>query len=123
MGKEIIIFGDIELEKHKFGRYKTPIFLEDVDIKRVLLSNKISSGEKNYEYFIDYLHDDFKVKPLYIMLPETSSYVKSYHGQTKLMYFLVEDDDLLEKHNIIGIKSVLVLKKTSVASPSTIKYI
>ena len=123
MDKEIIIFGDIELEKHKFGRYKTPIFLEDVDIKRVLLSNKISSGEKNYEYFIDYLHDDFKVKPLYIMLPETSSYVKSYHGQTKLMYFLVEDDDLLEKHNIIGIKSVLVLKKTSVASPSTIKYI
>ena len=123
MGKEIIIFGDIELEKHKFGRYKTPIFSEDVDIKRVLLSNKISSGEKNYEYFIDYLHDDFKFKPLYIMLPETSSYVKSYHGQTKLMYFLVEDDDLLEKHNIIGIKSVLVLKKTSVASPSTIKYI
>ena len=122
MGKEIIIFGDIELEKHKFGRYKT-LFLEDVDIKRVLLSNKISSGEKNYEYFIDYLHDDFKVKPLYIMLPETSSYVKSYHGQTKLMYFLVEDDDLLEKHNIIGIKSVLVLKKTSVASLSTIKYI
>ena len=57
------------------------------------------------------------------MLPETSSYVKSYHGQTKLMYFLVEDDDLLEKHNIIGIKSVLVLKKTSVASLSTIKYI
>ena len=101
MGKEIIIFGDIELEKHKFGRYKTPIFLEDVDIKRVLLFNKISSGEKNYEYFTDYLHDDFKVKPLYIMLPETSSYVKSYHGQTKLMYFLVEDDDLLEKHIII----------------------
>lgn len=60
MGKEIIIFGDIELEKHKFGRYKTPIFLEDVDIKRVLLFNKISSGEKNHKYFIGYLCKDYK---------------------------------------------------------------
>ena len=31
------------------------------------------------------------------MLPKTSAYVKSYDGQTKWMYFLIEDDDLLEK--------------------------
>ena len=31
------------------------------------------------------------------MLPETSTYVKSYDQQTKWMYFLTEDDDLLEK--------------------------
>ena len=29
------------------------------------------------------------------MLPKTSAYVKSYNGQTKWMYFLLEDDDLL----------------------------
>ena len=46
MGKEIITFGDTETEKHKFCRYKRPIFLEDVDIDKVLVSNKISSGEK-----------------------------------------------------------------------------
>ena len=28
------------------------------------------------------------------MLPKTSTYVKSYDGQTKCMYFLIEDDDL-----------------------------
>ena len=27
-------------------------FLEDVDIKKVLVSNKISFDEKNYKYFI-----------------------------------------------------------------------
>ena len=27
------------------------------------------------------------------MLPKTSAYVKSYDVQTKLMHFLVEDDD------------------------------
>ena len=30
------------------------------------------------------------------MLTKTSAYVKSYDGQTKWMYFLIEDDDLLE---------------------------
>ena len=35
------------------------------------------------------------------MLPKTSSYVKSYDGQTKWMYFLIENDDLLEKNNTI----------------------
>ena len=34
MGKEIIKFDDIEIEKHKFHRYKSPILLEDVDIRR-----------------------------------------------------------------------------------------
>ena len=35
------------------------------------------------------------------MLPETSAYAKSYDGQTEWMYFLFEDDDLLEKYNTI----------------------
>ena len=35
------------------------------------------------------------------MLPKTSVYVKSYDGQTRWMYFLIEDDDLLEKYNTI----------------------
>ena len=59
----------------------------DVDIKKVLVSNKISFGEKNYKYFIGYLYNDNKVKTLHIMLPKTSAYVKSFDGQTKWMYF------------------------------------
>ena len=33
------------------------------------------------------------------MLPKTTAYVKTYCGQSKWMYFLIEDDDLLEKDN------------------------
>ena len=58
--------------------------------------------KKNYKYFIGYLYNDNnKVKPLHIMFPKTSAYVKSYDEQTKWMYFLNEDDDLLEKWNTI----------------------
>ena len=54
------------------------MFLKNVDIGKVLVSSKISSGEKIYKYFIGYLYDDYKVKPLHIMFPKTSAYVKSY---------------------------------------------
>ena len=40
MGKEILTFGDIEIGKDKY-RYKSPIFLEDVDYHNVLVSNNI----------------------------------------------------------------------------------
>ena len=55
MGKEILIFGYIEMEKDKFYIYESPMFLEDVDINNALVSNKIFSGEESYKYFISYL--------------------------------------------------------------------
>ena len=45
MGKEILTFGDIEVEKNKFYNIKV-LFFKDVDIEKVLVSKKISSGEK-----------------------------------------------------------------------------
>ena len=69
--------------------------------EKVLASNKISSGERKNKYFIGHLYNDDEVKPLHIMLPKTNTYVKSYDGQTKWMYFLIEDDDLLKKCDTI----------------------
>ena len=83
MGKEIWTFGSTEIEKSKFYFYKTPIFLKDADIEKVLVSNKITFGEKNYKYFIGYLYNDNKVKPLHIMLLKTSAHVKRYDGQAR----------------------------------------
>ena len=47
MGKEILTFGDNEIEKRFFDRQKNPIFVKNVDIEKVLASNKISSFEKS----------------------------------------------------------------------------
>ena len=67
MYKEILTLGNIEIEK-KFYRHQAPIFWGDVDIDKVLVSNKISLREKKYNYFIGYLYNDNNVKPLHIML-------------------------------------------------------
>ena len=108
MGKEILTFGDIEIEKHKFYCYKSPTFKEDGDIDNILVFNKISSSEKNYKYFIGYLYDDYKIKLLHIVLPKRSAYVQSYDGQTKWMHFLI---DLLEKYNTIWANVTSHIKK------------
>ena len=106
----------LKLKKINFTTIKV-LFLKDVDIEKVLVSNKIFCGEKNHKYFIGYLYDNHKVKPLHIMLPKTSAYVKSYDGQTKWMYFLIEDDDLLRKYNTIWDKVSADIKKGSDSEP------
>ena len=67
------MFGNTETEKSKFYHHKTPIFLGDVNTEKLLVSNQISFVEKNYNYFICYLHNRNKVKPLNIMLHKTST--------------------------------------------------
>ena len=42
------------------------------------------------------------------MLPKTSAYVRGYDGQTKRIYFLIEDGGLLKNVTLFGIKSVLI---------------
>ena len=102
---------NLRLEKNKFYRNKSLIFLIDKDFEKVLVSNKIYFGEKNYKYFIGYLYNDHKVKPLYIMLPKTSAYFKSYDGKTQWMYFLDNDDEFIKKHNTIRDKFSADIKK------------
>ena len=56
------MFGDIKIEKNGFYRHRSPIFLRDADIEKVLVSNKIFFSEKDYRYFIGYLYNDDQVK-------------------------------------------------------------
>ena len=44
-----------------------------------------------------------------------------YDGKTKWMYFLIKDDDFLEKHNTIWDKVSTDIKKNLIASLNTIK--
>ena len=67
------------------------------------------------------MYNNHVVKPLHIMLPKTSAYVKSYDGRTKWMSFLIEDYDLLEQYSIIWDKVGADIKKKLIASLSTIK--
>ena len=63
------------------------------------------------------MHIDHKVKRLHKMFPKTSADAKSYDRQTKWMYFLIGDDDLLEKYNTIWDKVSAGIKKEFDSEP------
>ena len=54
MKKTIIKFGDIEIQKQKFHQHKRPISVKDVDINKIVVSNKVFFGKKGFKYFIGY---------------------------------------------------------------------
>ena len=52
MEKTIIKSGDIEIEKQKFHQHKRPILINNIDINKIVVSNKVSFGKKGFEYFM-----------------------------------------------------------------------
>ena len=68
------------------------------------------------------MHDNSKVKPLHIILQKASAYLKRYDGHTKWIYFMIEDDDLLEKDNTSWNKVSADIKKSLIASLSLIVF-
>ena len=101
----------LKFKKISFTTHKSLTFKKDLDIVKVLVSNKIFCGERNYKEFIGCLHNDHHVKPLHIMLRKISAYVKRYEGQAKWMYFLIENNDSLEKCDTIWEKVSTDIKK------------
>ena len=43
-------FDDTEIEKYKFHQYKSPISIDNIDVNKIVVSNKISFGKKNFKY-------------------------------------------------------------------------
>ena len=81
----------------------------------------VSSGEKNYKYFIGYKDDDYKIKLLCIMLPKTSAYEKRYGGETIWINFLIKYAEVLRKYTNNWIKVSNSIKKDFNCEPVYIK--
>ena len=56
------------------------------------------------------------------MLPKTTAYIKLYDGKTKWMYFLINNDDLLEKYNTVRDKVRADVRKEFDSEPVYNKF-
>ena len=54
MDKKIIKFDDNEIEEYKSHQYKSPISINDIDINKIVASNKFPFGKQDFKYFIIY---------------------------------------------------------------------
>ena len=48
----IIKFDDTETEQRKFHQNKSPISINDIDIIKIVVSNKLPYGKQDSKYFI-----------------------------------------------------------------------
>ena len=71
--KAITKLGDIEIEKQKFYRHIRPISRSNIDVNKIVVSNKVSFGKKGFKYFIGY-KDAKKITPVSIFLSKMSAY-------------------------------------------------
>ena len=58
MEQKALIFGEDCINKNTFHKNKRPINIDEVDIRRIVLSSKHSYGNKvSFKYFIGYINN------------------------------------------------------------------
>ena len=82
-----------------------------VIVDQIVVSDKFKHNNENFKYFIG-CREGETVKPLCIILPQMSGYIKYFENGGKKMSFLIKDDEVLEKYEQIWdvIKNKLDIK-------------
>ena len=111
MREKTVKFNNIRLNKKEFHKSKQSIDLKSVNADQIVVSDKFKHSDDGFKYFIGYQEDEI-VKPLCIILPQMSGYIKYFENGGKNMSFIVKDDNLLDKYNKIWdkIKNKLNIK-------------
>ena len=100
MSEKRLKFNNIKLNKKEFHKSKEPIDLLSVDIDQIFVSNKFKHNNEGFKYFIGYQEGGI-VKPLCIILPQMSGYIKYFENGGKNMSFLIKDDEVWDKYDKI----------------------
>ena len=111
MTEKTLKFNNIRVNKKEFHKSKQPIDLMSVNVDQIVVSDKFKHSDKGLKYFIGYQKDEI-VKPLCIILPQMSGFIKYFENGSKNMSFLIKDDEVWEKYEEIWdkIKNKLNIK-------------
>ena len=109
MSEKTLKFDNIRVNKKEFHKSKQPIDLMSVNVDQIVISDKFKHSDEGFKYFIGYQEDEI-VKPLCIILPQMSGYIKYFENGGKNMSFIIKDDDVLGKYNEIWDKGELNMK-------------
>ena len=111
MSEKTLKFNNIRLNKKEFHKSKEPIDLMSVNVDQIVVSDKFKHNNEGFKYFIGYQEGEI-VKPLCIILPQMSGYIKYFENGSKNMSFLIKDDEVWDKYDKIWdvIKNKLNIK-------------
>ena len=75
-----------------------------VNPEYIVTSDKFRHSDEDFKYFIGYQEDEI-FKPLCIILPQIGGYIKYFKSGEKRMFFVVKDNNVLDKYNKIWNKT------------------
>ena len=93
MSEKTLKFNNIRLNKKEFHKSKEIIDLMSVNVNQIIMSDKFKHNSKGFKYFIGYQKGGI-VKPLWIILPQMSGYIKYFKNGDKNMAFMMKDDEV-----------------------------
>ena len=92
MSKRTLKFSD-NVVKKGFYTSKQANPLDSVNTNNVVIFYRIKHNDNVFKYFIVYSHDDDNViRPLCVILPQMSGYIKCFHNGGENMSFKIEDE-------------------------------
>ena len=100
MSEKTLKFNNIRLNKKEFHKSKQPIDLNLINIDQIVVFDKFKHSDDGFKYFIGYKEGEI-VKPLCIILPQMTGYIKYFENGGKNMSFMVKDGNVLGKCNKI----------------------
>ena len=96
MTKKTLKFNNIRVNKKKFHMSKKAIDLMSVNVNKIVVSGKFKLNEDAFKYFIGYQKGEI-VRPLWIILPQMSGYIKYVEYGSSNMSFFIKDDKVRGK--------------------------
>ena len=100
MSEKALKFDNIRVNKRQFHKSKQPIDLNLINVDQIVVSDKFKHSDDGFKYFIGCKEGEI-VKPLCIILPQMTGYIKYFENGGKNMSFVIKDDDVLDKYNEI----------------------
>ena len=89
MSEKTLKFNNVRVNKKEFHKSKQPIDLDLVIVNKIVVSDKFRHSDEGFKYFIGYQEDEI-VKPLCIILPQMSGYIKYFENGGKNMSFMIK---------------------------------
>ena len=82
-------FNNVRVNKREFHKSKQPIDLNLVTVNQIVASDKFKHSGEGFKCFIGYQEGKI-VKPLCIILPQISGYIKYFKNSRKNMTFFCQ---------------------------------
>ena len=99
MREKTLKFDNIRLNEKEFHKSKQSINLNIVNVDQIVISDKFKHSDSDFKYFIGYKKGEI-VKPICIIFPQMSGYIKYFENGGKNMSFLIKNDDVMIKKTL-----------------------